>query len=178
MPLLESEDVHYFTQVTDVVWEDQKPPTSRGDQRLNYLRMAYMTRKMIKQSRRRNPKSSDTNVFVPDQRILVHCSAGRGRTGTMIAAFMIAEHLLSISETVFPGSTTNSQETGFTGEARQEPDPFYTDSVDQSTLPAFMQGTNSWSRISIFGMVRRLREQRWCMVSTDAQYAYCYQFLI
>ena len=175
--MLESEDVHYFTQVTDVVWEDQKPPTSRGDQRLNYQRMAYMTQKMIKQSRKRNLKSSDTNVFVPDQRILVHCSAGRGRTGTMIAAFMIAEHLLSISETVFPGSTTSAQESGFTGEARQEPDPFYTDSVDQSTLPVSMQGANSWSRISIFGMVRRLREQRWCMVSTDAQYAYCYQFL-
>ena len=35
----------------------------------------------------------------------------------------------------------------------------------------------SWSRISIFSIVRRLREQRWCMVITDAQYAYCYQFL-
>lgn len=43
-----SEDVHYFTQVCDNVWEDNKPPTSKGDQRLNYLRMAYMTRKMLK----------------------------------------------------------------------------------------------------------------------------------
>ena len=46
--ILESEEVHYFTQVMDIAWEDQKPPTSRGDQRLNYLRMAYMTKKMVK----------------------------------------------------------------------------------------------------------------------------------
>ena len=36
---------------------------------------------------------------------------------------------------------------------------------------------NSWARISLFAIVRRLREQRWCSVSTDAQYAYCYYFL-
>ena len=47
-PQLMSTDTHHFTQIVDLVWEDQKPPTSRGDQRLNYLRMAYMVRKMIK----------------------------------------------------------------------------------------------------------------------------------
>jgi len=30
-PLLAREDVHNFTQIVDLVWEDQKPPTSRGD---------------------------------------------------------------------------------------------------------------------------------------------------
>ena len=45
---LESEDTHEFTQVVDIAWEDHKAPNSRGDNRQNYLRMAYMTRKMVK----------------------------------------------------------------------------------------------------------------------------------
>ena len=115
MLVQESEDVHYFKQVMDVVWEDNKAPTSRGDQRLNYLRMAYMAKKMVKQSR----KSIDE-----DERILVHCSAGRGRTGTLIVTFLIAEHLLSVSESCFPGA--NLRETGaFDTKFRIEPDKFY-----------------------------------------------------
>ena len=84
----------------------------------------------------------------------------------MIACFLIAEHLLNISETLFPGSNPN--ETGF-DEVREEPDDFYVDNKDT-------QSDKSWCRISIFAMVRRLREQRWGMVSTNEQYAYVYQF--
>lgn len=83
---------------------------------------------------------------------------------------MIAEHLLNISETVFPGE--NPRESGFK-EERDEPDNFFLPQQKDSAALS----RHSWTRISIFGMVRRLREQRWCMVSNDAQYAYCYQFL-
>ena len=32
-------------------------------------------------------------------------------------------------------------------------------------------------RVSIFGIVRRLREQRWGMVHTSEQYIYIYKFI-
>ena len=33
-------------------------------------------------------------------------------------------------------------------------------------------------RISIFGVVRRLREQRYCMVQTSSQYEFIYQYIL
>lgn len=116
----------------------------------------------------------------------MHCSAGRGRTGTLIATFLIAEHLLNISETLWPGSSV--RESGFT-DPRIEPDRYYTEVGTSSNASSSSDATTadklefkkspygSWARISIFAMVRRLREQRWGMVSNDPQYSYCYQFL-
>ena len=64
------------------------------------------------------------------QRILVHCSAGRGRTGCLIAAFNIAETLLAISEQLYPSLSS------FENAARQEPDPYYVpSSLDQGSYP-------------------------------------------
>lgn len=99
----------------------------------------------------------------------MHCSAGRGRTGTLITTFLIAEYLLNVSETCFPAG--GAKETGFR-EQRQEPDNFYSENPENAQT-----SRHGWTRISLFSMIRRLREQRWCMVSTDQQYAYCYQFL-
>ena len=37
---------------------------------------------------------------------------------------------------------------------------------------------SSCPRISIFGVVRRLREQRYCMVQTSSQYEFIYQYIL
>lgn len=105
----------------DVDWLDHAAPEK--DQ-LSYLRVTYMVKKMIKFSRKRRFVDPDTKKFIPEHRILVHCSAGRGRTGTLIAMYCLVEHLLNLSETFFPGA--NPRETGFT-EKRFEPDSFYAD---------------------------------------------------
>ncbi len=62
----------------------------------------------------------DEDIVIPNQRILVHCSAGRGRTGLLIATFLIAEHLLNIAETVNPSKNREHRaiETSFTSEQR------------------------------------------------------------
>ena len=50
----------------------------------------------------------------------MHCSAGRGRTGTIMAAYCLAETLFSISESLFEPVL----QSAFPAE-RNEPDMFY-----------------------------------------------------
>lgn len=35
-----------------------------------------------------------------------------------------------------------------------------------------------YPRFSIFGVVRRLREQRYCMVQTESQYEFIYAYMV
>ena len=64
--------------------------------------------------------------------VVVHCSAGIGRTGTLIALCQMIEAV---------------------------------------------QMTTFNPRVSVFGTVRRLREQRWKMVQTKNQYDFLYKFM-
>ena len=132
-----NEEVHYFKHVQDVVWEDHKPPTSRGDQTLNYLRMSYLVKLMMKYAKQPKVQHDlpDDPSVSNQQRILVHCSAGRGRTGTLIAAYCIAETLFSISESLFNSVLPNS----FPRE-RQEPDAYY---LPESTISTDTSGSST-----------------------------------
>jgi receptor-type tyrosine-protein phosphatase gamma len=73
---------------------------------------------------------------------LLHCSAGIGRTGTVIAIYNLQLTAIAMSNFV--------KQTG-----------------DIETV----------SRLSVFGVVRRLREQRFCMVQTTSQYEFIYEFI-
>lgn len=76
--------------------------------------------------------------------ILVHCSAGCGRTGTLIG---ILNAIASINELKKIGKAKSDS------------------------------GYDLTPRISVFSIVRRLREQRWAMVKTQLQYQSIYEFL-
>ena len=78
----------------------------------------------------------------------MHCSAGCGRTGTLIALYVAIETVEHLMKT--------------RGDRKDVyPDGYY----------------GNEERLSIFGLVRRLREQRWNLVKTVEQYSYLYEFM-
>ncbi|CAD8115803.1 unnamed protein product [Paramecium sonneborni] len=84
--------------------------------------------------------------LLADQKVVFHCSAGVGRTGTLIALSNLMILLKAYK-----------QHIGDDIQKLEENPELY--------------------RISIFGIVRRLREQRWGMVHTSEQYSYIYKFI-
>lgn len=89
----------------------------------------------------------------PNGKIIFHCSAGIGRTGTIIAIYNIIESLRIL---------TDNQEVIKT-------------SGDQT---ASQEVNGMTPRISIFSVVRRLREQRYCMVQSVSQYEFIYEYIL
>lgn len=76
----------------------------------------------------------ETRVQNPEIPIVVHCSAGIGRTGTLLSIYNIQQLLRDPSS-----------------------------SLDDCTKDSCQ--CNCLVRVSVFGTVRRLREQRWGMVN-------------
>jgi len=57
-----------------------------------------------------------------------------------------------------------------------------TQSPEQSKTPINLleklQGTKDEPKLSVFGTVRRLREQRYCMVQASSQYEFIYEYMV
>ena len=112
----------YHLQILN--WKDySSPDENEGYKTINYL-IHYI---------------AESREFFPKSPVLIHCSAGIGRTGTLIAIFNIIK-CISFFKFV---------------------------NYDFQVKPFF----------SVFNIVRKLREQRWGMVSCHEQYIFIYKFL-
>ena len=97
----------------------------------------------------------------PPPPIVVHCSAGLGRTGTLCALYNIVEAL------IFSNSSKMFEKL-----RKQE----YYRAVPR--LLGEPEGASlSPLRVSIFGCVRKLREQRMKMVKEQCQYQFLYKYI-
>ena len=113
----------YHLQILN--WKDySSPDENEGYKTINYL-IHYI---------------AESREFFPKSPVLIHCSAGIGRTGTLIAIFNLIKCV-----SFFKGVN-----------------------YDKDIKPF----------ISVFNMVRKLREQRRGMVSCWEQYKFIYQFVL
>ena len=114
----EQEEVRTIDHIQITNWPDHESPDLDNDvESLNYL--VYCMKKRT----------------YPGRKIIVHCSAGCGRSGAIIGLYCMVTALESL--------------------VKDEHSP----------------------RVSVFGTVRRLREQRWGMVQTKEQYMFMYKYM-
>lgn len=143
-------------QLQTICWEDDNAMSTSNYEDLDKI-LRY-----IKKHRMPKDEPMPITSTKPPSPIIVHCSAGIGRTGTLTAIYAIIEGIEWLHR---HGKiiTKDSLISGVTQTELNQLNETYPD----LHLP----------RISVFGTVRKMREQRWSMVKKQVQYAFVYDYV-
>lgn len=102
-------------------------------------------------------KTIGKDVEYFERPILIHCSAGLGRTGTLVSIFNIIEALKFTKQ--------SEKDIHWSLKASEYHKKNYPDILEHPL------------RLSVFGCVRKLREQRMLMVKQQEQYCFIYNYI-
>lgn len=143
----------------DLGWPDKNAPvTEQMYEDIDVLIEQMLAKRQVSERVQAMANDSEPKQAAP---MVVHCSAGLGRTGTLCAIYNIIEAI-----------AFSSNRKMFEKLKRQE---YY--SVIPRRLKENEPPKLSPLRMSIFGCVRKLREQRMKMVTELVQYQFLYKYM-
>ena len=94
----------------------------------------------------------------------MHCSAGIGRTGTLIAIYNLQQSVKKLIDYIKKSKWPLIE-------------PIFSNPSFLSVFAA-KDAFAQKPKLSVFGVVRRLREQRYLMVQTQSQYEFIYEYIL
>lgn len=151
-----NEDEFYIvTQIHHTNWVDDNAPFSEENGDIDLLLKTTL-------EHRKPNKDDETNANKNDP-ILVHCSAGIGRTGTFIALHWMIEVLEAIKSKIYNPIWAQLRDSENTKSLMAEVAQRFHDFEKE--------------RFSVFSTVRKLKEQRFGMVKTQKQYEFLYAYM-
>lgn len=141
-----------MVQLQYMTWPDHGAP-DESDNKIIAKILDYM-----REYHQRSQASKNANKLV------VHCSAGIGRSGTIIAIFNIQLALEALHKNR-QSLVASDKLKDLSGKLCE-----IVNSLDEEREVVE-------PRVSVFGVVRRLREQRYCMVQVQTQYEFIYEYI-
>jgi len=149
------DEIMMVTQLHHTNWPDDNAPSTEENEDIDLLLKYTMEHRKTKE------KTDEAEAKKPDP-ILVHCSAGIGRTGTFIALHCMIEVLEAIRSKTY---------NHIWGELKS--------SENAQDLTEIAERFHDFEkeRFSVFGTVRKIKEQRFGMVKTQKQYEFLYAFM-
>ena len=143
------------TQIHHTNWVDDNAPFSEENGDIDLLLKTSLEY--------RKPNKDDEASATKPEPILVHWSAGIGRTGTFIALHWMIEVLEAIKSKTYNPKWVQLRDNEET----------------KATMTEVSQRFHEFDkeRFSVFSTVRKLKEQRFGMVKTQKQYEFLYAYM-